>query len=90
MHLWDIKLPDDSPEWREYQESARRNADQLQQLADAIRGEAPKRVLPLRAPTVEEIKRLRDNWQARAKQPKPTLEKVREQFKASARNRAQT
>jgi hypothetical protein len=89
MNWWDIKLADDSPEWREYQETARRNSEELRPVVGKLimGGPPKKRVLPLRAPTVEEVKRLRDNWLARAKQPKPSLAKVLKQFEASQRLR---
>jgi len=45
MAWFNIKLPDDSREWREYQDAAKRNSEELRAIAKELRamsGEPPR------------------------------------------------
>ena len=42
MTWYDVRLPDDTDAWRAHCESARKDADELRRLADAIRAKLLK------------------------------------------------
>jgi hypothetical protein len=99
MAWWNMKLPDDPPEWRAHCEAARKNNEELRSLAERLRvasGIPAKNFPPLTEPSEERVRQLRARWMAEQSRPKRTPEErraywatVRSQFEASARFRAE-
>jgi hypothetical protein len=60
MLWWDIQFPDDSPEWRAHQESAKRDTAEIEQLIERLQ---PGKSHYHPQWTPERVRKLRDQWQ---------------------------
>jgi hypothetical protein len=75
MASWyDVRLPDDPPEWIAHCEACRNNQEEIKRLLDLLKPDRPR--WKTAEPSEERVKQLRAAWMTRQARGKPPPDEI--------------